>query len=77
MVMAIQLGTKISKNNFCYQLVGFNRNLLYNAHSRTLLLTEAQSGVILKELERDEDLDFDTFILVARNFFLDSIEYSN
>lgn len=75
--MAVEFGIKISRNNFCYPLTGFKRNVLYNAHNRTLLLTDAEDGSILQEVERDEDLDFETFVLVARNIFLDVVEYSN
>ncbi|HUU88006.1 MAG TPA: hypothetical protein VMX17_09655 [Candidatus Glassbacteria bacterium] len=75
--MSIELATKISTNNFCYQLIGFGKNLLYNAHNRTLLLTNSEDGNILKTIEKDEDLDFDTFKLVAQNLYLDIIEYSN
>lgn len=75
--MSIQLGTKISKSNFCYQLIGFQRNVLYNAHNRTLLLTDSDDGSIIQEIEQDEDLDFETFVLVARNIYLDIAEYSN
>lgn len=75
--MNVEFGIKISKNNFCYPLIGFNRNVLYNAHNRTLLLTNAKNGKILKTIEKDEDLDFETFVLVARNIFLNLVEYSN
>jgi hypothetical protein len=75
--MSIQLATKISKNNFCYHLIGLERNVLYNAHNRTLLLTNSEDGSIIQILEKDEDLDFDTFVLVAQNIFLDVIEVSN
>ncbi len=75
--MAVEFGVKIGRSNFCYPLIGFNRNVIYNAHNRKLLLTEAESGAIIQEVERDEDLDFETFVLIARNIYLDIVEYSN
>lgn len=75
--MYVEFGIKISKNNFCYPLIGLNRNIFYNAHNRTLLLTNSDDGSIIQEVEQDEELDFDTFVLVARNIYLDLIEFSN
>lgn len=75
--MNVELASKVSTNIFCYQLIGYCRNIIYNSHNRTILLIHADDGDILQTIEKDEDLDFDTFVLVAQNIFLDLVEYSN
>jgi hypothetical protein len=72
--MNLTLATKPTKNSFCYHLVGFEKNIVYDCKNRSIMLTCSQTGAVLELYEKDEDLDFEDFVLVARNIFLDLIE---
>jgi len=73
--MTIQLGTKISHCLFSYPMIGLNRHILYNSLSRTLMLTDNDSKII-KELGK-HNLDYDTFVMVARCMFMERVDKSN
>ena len=75
--MNLTFATKPTKNIFCYHLVGFEKNIVYDCKNRSIMLTCSQTGAVLELYEKDEDLDFDDFVLVARNIFLDLIETFN
>jgi hypothetical protein len=71
------LSTKISKTVFSYNLVGFNMNVIYNCRNRSLILADQETGAPLEIVEKDEDLDFEDFVLVARNLLMDLIDSFN
>ena len=75
--MKTTLAVKITQSVFCYQLIGFNRIMVYDTKNRNLILAEAITGAPIRIVAKDEDLDFETFTLVARNMYLDLIELSN
>jgi len=75
--MKTELATKVGKHIFVYHLVGFNSNIVYSTINRTIIVTEVDSGALVKTVEQDEDLDFEDFVLVARNLFLNAIEISS
>lgn len=64
---------KISTNVFCYEIIGTQKNIIYNDHSRRLLVTRRCDGVILHDEDVDKNLDFESFVLVARDFYLSMI----
>jgi len=72
--MEATFATKITKNIFCYHLVGLKKNILYDTTNRSLIFSCALTGAPLEIVEKDEDLDFETFVLIARNIFLDILE---
>lgn len=73
----MKLATKITKNTFLYHLIGFNKNVLYDTKNRSLILTCSKTGGVIEVVEKDEDLDFYTFVLIARNILMDLVEFSN
>ena len=75
--MTTEFATKLTPNKFCYHLVGFQMNVLYDTANLSLVLTESDSGALLKVIEKDEDLDFDTFVLVSKNILTDLCEVHN
>lgn len=72
--MIVDFALKISEKQFCYHLVGFNRNIVYDSINRSVILSDAETGAVLMIIEKDEDLDFDTFVLVSKNLWLDMID---
>ncbi len=72
--MIVDFSSKLTEKQFCYHLVGFNRNVLYDTVNRSLILSESDTGAVLLTIEKDEDLDFDTFVLVSKNLLLDVID---
>lgn len=68
------LATKITKNIFCYHLIGFEKNIIYDCTNRSLMLTCSKTGAPLEIIEKDEDLNFEDFVLVARNIFMDTVD---
>lgn len=74
--MRMTPATKITQNIFCYHLVGFKKNILYDTRNRSLILSCSVTGAPLNIVEKDEDLDFETFVLIARDIFLNLIELS-
>ena len=73
----MELAIKITNKVFCYQLIGFEKNIIYDTNNRSLILTDANTGAPLKIVEKDQDLDFKVFVSVARNIYLALVEYSN
>ena len=65
---------QITKTIFAYELIGFDKFISYDRNDRTILLNDAETGAPLKIKEKDEDLDFETFILVAQNMYMDMVE---
>ena len=72
--MIVDFASKLTKNKFCYHLVGFNSNVLYDTINRSIILSDADTGAVITIIEKDEDLDFDTFVLVSKNLWLDFID---
>ena len=75
--MTTNFATKLTEKHFCYHLVGFNQNILYDTTNRSVILSDAETGAVITILEKDEDLDFGTFALVSENLWLDMIDSSN
>jgi len=73
--MTIELGAKINHCLFSYPLIGLERHVLYNSLSRTLMLTD-DNGIIIKEIGK-HNLDYDTFIMVAKCIFMERVDQSN
>jgi len=73
--MTIELGTKISHCLFSYPMVGLNRQILYNSLSRTLMLAD-NDGIIIKDLGK-HNLDYDTFIMVAKCKVIERVDKSS
>lgn len=74
--MTLDLAIKITKNIYLFHAVGFEKNIIYNSSNRTLILTCAESGAFIKIVEKEEDMDFETFILIARNIWMNMLEFS-
>ena len=72
--MTTEFAIKITDSKFCYHLVGFNRNILYDSVNRSIVLSDAETGAVISVMEKDEDLDFEDFILVSKNLWLDFID---
>lgn len=75
--MITQFASKLTDNKFSFHLVGFNQNVLYDRMNYSLVLTEASDNTPITILATEEDLDYDTFILVAHNLLIDIISMSN
>ncbi len=75
--MDTNLAVKITDKIFCFHLIGFEQDIIYSTVNRSLMLTDHETGAPIKIVEKDEDLLFEDFILVARNMLLDTIEISN
>ncbi len=74
--MAIELGTKISNSIFMYQVIGWKRNITFDAKKRRVMVTDIDTGTIVKDkdLEEDGDMNYEDFLLYAMNIHLDWIE---
>ena len=72
--MITDFASKITNNIYCFKLVGFSYNVLYQCNNRSLILSDEETGAPLKIIEKDEDLDYETFILVSRNIWMDLID---
>lgn len=71
--MITQFASKLTDNKFSFHLVGFNQNVLYDRMNYSLVLTNAEDNSPITILATGEDLDYDTFILVAHNLLIDII----
>ena len=74
--MTIELGVKINHCLFSYPLIGMDRHILYNCLNRTLMLTD-NDGTVIREVAKNKNLDYDTFIMVAKCLFMDAVDFSN
>ena len=72
--MITEFAIKITNTSFCFHLRGFERNILYDTKNRSLILTESDTGALIKIIEKDEDLNYEDFVLVAKNMWFDLIE---
>lgn len=75
--METPFATKITQNAFCYHMVGTGRNILYDKRNRSVILSDANTGAPLKIIEKDEDLEFEDFVLVAQNIQMDMVDFSS
>ena len=59
-----------------YQMIGWDRNITFDATKRRVMITDAQDGTVLsdKDLGEDGDMDYEDFILYAMNIHLDFID---
>lgn len=71
------LATKVSKTIFCYHLIGFKMNIVYDKKNQQILLTDVDSGQIIKVVAQGDDLIFEDFVLISQNILMDLIEMSN
>lgn len=72
--MITDFASKITKNIYCFHLVGFPYNVLYQCNNRSLILSDSETGAPLHIIEKDEDLDFETFVLISNNIWMDLID---
>lgn len=72
--MIIDFASKITDKIFCFHLVGFNNAILYDTTNRSIVLTDSDTGAILTIMEKEEDLDYEDFVLVSKNLWLDMID---
>jgi hypothetical protein len=75
--MITNLAHKVTKNIYCYNLVGFPFNVVYNCNNRNIILADSETGAPISIVEKDEDLDFETFVLISQNVWMDLIESLN
>lgn len=75
--MTTSFATKVTKNIFCYHLVGLNMNVIYSCVNRNVILSDSETGLPISIVEKDEDLDFETFVLIGKNVWLDLIDGLN
>lgn len=72
--MQVKLAQRVSKNIFTYQLIGFSSFFLYDATNGSMILSDSLTGAPLFIKATEEYIDYETFILVARNMYLDMVE---
>lgn len=72
--MITEFATKVTKNIYCFRLIGFPYNVVYQCNNRSLILSDDETGAPLHIIEKDEDLDFDTFVLISKNIWMDLID---
>lgn len=73
----IEFAVKVTDTIFVYPLIGFEKNIVYSSVQRKIFMTDANTGLPVKTIAENENLDFDTFVLVARNLMMDIIDLSN
>lgn len=74
--MKTTFATKVSKNKFSFHLVGFSQNVQYERANGNIILTDEENTPITV-LGTEENLDFETFVMIGQNLLLDIIDMSN
>lgn len=72
--MNILKGIKVTNNIFSYDLVGLSKTFIYRPKEKRWMTTDRETGTILADQHFEDDLDFETFELIARNMHLDIID---
>lgn len=72
--MIVDFASKLTNSKFCYHLVGLNRNILYDTINRSIILSDSDTGAVIKIIEKDEDLDYEDFVLISKNLLIDIID---
>ena len=73
----IEFASKISNNIFSYSMIGTGQRVVYDKRNGNYSICEEDTGVPLAIEEGEYGLEFEDFILIARNTFLDIVEFSN
>lgn len=72
--MEILKATKVTNSIFAYEMIGLGKSFVYNVTSKRWMTTDRETGAILADQDFPDDLDFETFHLVAMNMHLDIID---
>ena len=73
--MTTKFASKINKNVFCFRLIGFPYKILYQCTNGSLILADDDEiGAPIKIIEKEADLDFETFVLISKNLWMDLID---
>ncbi len=70
--MAIANAVKISKVDFMFHLIGFERNLMYNSRRKELYMAD-MDVVYMYSISELIDLTYEDFDVIARNFWCDML----
>jgi len=67
-------GIKVTNNIFSYDIIGLSKTFIYRPKEKRWMTTDRETGAILDDQHFPDDLDFETFELIARNMHLDLID---
>ena len=71
--MTIASAVKASKTIFWFHLIGFERNLMYNAHTQELYMAD-MDGIYLYSVKLNTEMTYEEFDMHARDFWLALLE---
>lgn len=70
----IEFATKITNTIFSFSLIGTGQRVVYDKKNGTYSICDEETGVPLQTEEGEYGLEFEDFVLIARNTFLDIVE---
>ena len=74
--MVIANAIKASKNLFWFHLIGFQRNLMYNAHTQELYMAD-MDGLYMYSVKLNVEMTYEEFDMNARDFWLTLLEQNS
>lgn len=72
--MDILKAIQVTKSIFAYELLGLGKSFVYNVTAKRWMTTDRETGAILADQDFPDELDIETFQLVAQNMHLDLID---
>lgn len=78
--MKTKLGAETTKNLYTFPLIGFFSFVVFNRHNNTLEIICEESGRSLRRTELPmeyKEMDFEKFLIGAKEFYVNAIEISN
>lgn len=72
--MKIELATQPTKNLYRYSMIGFPFDVIYHVPTQRLIVSNLNTGAFIRDENVKDNLDFETFVLVAENIHLDMID---